>query len=75
MTEDNKDIKSIGLKKTLVEKLSDINYRELFLKKVDNLFIPFENINNKNGILFNLENNMKIIYEINGEINLLKTFC
>ena len=71
MTEDNKDIKSIGLKKTLVEKLSDINYRELFLKKVDNLFIPFENINNKNGILFNLENNMKIIYEINGEINLL----
>ena len=71
MTEDNKDIKSIGLKKAWVEKLSDINYRELFLKKVDNLFIPFENINNKNGILFNLENNMKIIYEINGEINLL----
>ena len=71
MTEDNNNIKSIGLKKICVEKLCGVGYRELFLKKVDNLFIPFDNINNKAGILFNLENNMKIIYEINGEINLL----
>ena len=71
MNEDNSDIKCIGLKKIYMEKLSEINYRELFLKNIDNLFIPFENINNRTGILFNLENNMKIIYEINGEISLL----
>ena len=71
MTEDFSDIKKIGFKKIFMEKLSEINYRELFLKNIDNLFIPFENINNQSGILFNLENNMKILYEVNGEISLL----
>ena len=71
MTEDNKEIKGIGFKKQLIEKLSEFDFREFFRNSIDNLFIPFENINNKSGILFNLENNMRIIYEINGELYLL----
>ena len=71
MSEDNKEIKAIGFKKNLIEKLSDIDYLEFFRNSIDNLFIPFENINNRAGIFFNLINNNKIIYEINGELCLL----
>lgn len=71
MTKDNKEIKSIGFKKTIIEKLTNIDYRELFRINLDNLFIPFKNINKKSGIIFNFENNRKIIYEINGELCLL----
>ena len=71
MSEDNKEIKAIGFKKNLVEKLSEIDYLEFFRNSIDNLFIPFENVNNKSGIFFNLINNNKIIYEINGELCLL----
>ena len=72
MVNENKEIKSIGFKKNRIERLIDINYRELFRLNLDNLFIPFNNINKKTGILFNLENNRKIIYEINGELCVLK---
>ena len=60
MSEDNKEIKAIGFKKNLVEKLSEIDYLEFFRNSIDNLFIPFENVNNKSGIFFNLINNNKI---------------
>ena len=72
MTKDNKEIKSIGFKKKIIEKLINIDYREFFRINLDNLFIPFKNINKKSGILFNLESNRKIIYEINGELCILK---
>ena len=72
MTDDNKGIKSIGFKKNRIEKLINIDYREFFRLNLNNLFIPFNNINKKTGILFNLESNRKIIYEINGELCLLK---
>ena len=55
----------------MTTKLSDLDYREFFLKNIDNIFIPFDNINNKSGIIFNSENNMKIIYEVDGELCLL----
>ena len=71
MSEDNEKIKAIGFKKNLVEILSEIDYLEFFRNSIDNLFIPFENVNNKSGIFFNLINNNKIIYEINGELCLL----
>ena len=63
MFDGDKEIKSIGFKKNLVENLSEMDFLELFRTNIDNLFIPFENINNKSGILFNLINNKKIIYE------------
>ena len=68
---ENTIVKSVGLKKILTTKLSDLDYREFFLKNIDNIFIPFDNINNKSGIIFNSENNMKIIYEVDGELCLL----
>ena len=68
---EDKEIKSIGFKKMMVEKLININYREFFLITLDNLFIPFNNISKKSGIIFNLESNRKIIYEANGELCLL----
>ena len=72
MSEDNNDIKAIGFKKNLIEKLTDIDYMELHRKNNYNLFIPFDNINNNSGLFFNLQNNMKILYEINGELCSLK---
>ena len=72
MTKDNEEIKSIGFKKKIIEKLINIDYREFFRINLDNLFIQFNNINKKSGILFNLESNRKILYEINGELCLLK---
>lgn len=71
MTEDNQDIKSIGFKKIFIEKLDNIDYKNFFRHSVDSLFMPFDCLNNKSGIIFNLENNKKIIYEINDEINIL----
>ena len=72
MTNDNKEIKAIGFKKTIIEKLKNLDYRELFRINLDNLFVPFNNLDKQSGILFNLDNNRKIIYEINGELCLLK---
>ena len=72
MTEDNKEIKSIGFKKKIIEKLINIDYRVFFRIDLDNLFIPFSNLDKKSGILFNLESNRKLLYEINGELCLLK---
>ena len=72
MNNDNTEIKSIGFKKSRIERLKTIDFREFFRLKVDNLFIPFNNINKRAGILFNLEKNQKIIYEVNGELCVLK---
>ena len=72
MTDDKKEIKAIGLKKTIIEKLINIDFREFFRNNLDNLFIPFNNLDKKSGILFNLESNRKIIYETNGELCLIK---
>ena len=48
-----------------------LDYKNFFRHSVDSLFMPFDCLNNKSGIIFNLENNKKIIYEINDEINIL----
>ena len=72
MTKDNKEILGIGFKKKIIEKLVNVDYKEFFRINLNNLFIPFNNIDTKKGILFNLENNQKIIYEKNGEICFLK---
>ena len=72
ISKDSKGIKSIGFKKKRIEKLINIDYREFFRLNINSLFIPFNNISKKTGILFNLESNRKIIYEANGELCLLK---
>ena len=68
----DKEIKSLGFKKQIIEKLININYREFFLITLDNLFIPFNDISKKSGFIFNLESNRKLLYEANGELCLLK---
>ena len=62
----------------LVIAFLNIDFREFFLLKIDNLFIPFKNINKRPGILFNLGYNQKInfykgIYELSyrGNIKIL----
>ena len=72
MTDDNEEIKEIGFKKKIIEKLENIDFKEFCRINLNNLFIPFNNIDKKAGILFNLENNRKIIYEVNNELCLLK---
>ena len=72
ISDDSKDIVSIGFKKQILEKLSDIDYKEICRINIDKLFIPFQNIDNKSGILFNLKNNRKIFYEFNNEICFLR---
>ena len=50
MKNDNTEIKSIGFKKSRIERLKTIDFREFFRLKVDNLFMPFNNINKRSGI-------------------------
>ena len=70
---DNKEnIKSVGLKKIIVENLTNVDYLEFFRLDLEHLFIKFENIDNKSGILFNLDGNRKIIYDNFGELCLMK---
>jgi len=72
MSDDKEEIKEIGFKKKIIEKLENIDFKEFCRINLNNLFIPFNNIDKKAGILFNLENNRRIIYEVNNELCLLK---
>ena len=61
----------INFKKIYVDYLHDIDYKEFFMMKSENVFVKFTNVFNHPGILFNLPKNQKFIFDIKGKISIL----
>ena len=66
------EIKEVAFKKIMVEHLNTYDFREFYIMNKNNIFVGFDNVFNRSGVFFNLENNHKIIYEKQGEICLFE---
>ena len=62
---------SLKMKKFFIDYVENIDYREFFYSEESNLYIKFENIKEKAGVLLNIKGNQKLLFEVNGRLKFL----
>ncbi len=62
---------SLKMKKFFIDYVENIDYREFFYSEESNLYVKFENISDKAGVLLNIKGNQKLLFEVNGRLKFL----